>query len=574
MELTTLFSALSQVIFYSIFHGLFVYALVKLILKAFPEMPSSERYKILYLGMIWIFVGFIISFSDAYLTGLEKLESSAQMQTFEHKTNFAGPFKADSLLPGFSTWIAVLYFAGLIVQFTMLLSGLFRVNIIRKRNLENVDLSWNSQLNILSKKLEIEKKVAISLCKETFIPCTIGFLKPIIILPVSIINSLSPAEVEAILLHELAHIRRNDYLFNVIQRIMEMILFFNPAIWLLGKEIRKEREFCCDDLVIQNTSSPLIYAQALLQIADSNTPAKLSLSLSASGEEKYTLLNRIKRLTNMKPMNSNPKHHLFTSLTVVAVCLSLAWIVPAEQVIKNQKENRSGIMLTKADTVMLELPALPSPADAPQAPPTPPVQLMPGLALAPAAPMVPEVPSLSAPAVPAPPAIPFLPDTNELKKQFNSPEWKKQMEVMKKHAEEMKKQFESPEWKKQMADMQLNAEQMKSHALAMQKEFDSPEWKKKIEDMKNHSLEMKKQFDSPEWKKKIEDMKIQAEEMRKQFDSPEWKKKIEDMKINSEEMRKKFDSPEWKKQIEEIQKKAEEAKLEGEKAEKNTKPRN
>ena len=524
MELTTLFSALSEVILYSIFQGFFVYAFVKFILKVFPELPSSERYKILYTGMIWIFASFIISFSNVYLTGLEELESNVQMQAFEHKTFLATAFKADSLLPGFSTWIAVLYFAGLLIQFAMLLFGLFRVNSIRKKSLKKVDYRWQSQLNILSKKLKLDKKVTISLFNNTLVPCTLGFLKPIILFPVAIINNLSPMEVEAILLHELAHIRRNDYLFNIIQRMMEMILFFNPVIWFIGKEIRREREYCCDDLVLQNTSNPIIYAKALLQIAE-NKSNNLRLSLAASGAGKYTLFNRIKRLTNMKTMNSNPKPHLFTTLTVIAVCLSLAWIIPAEQVIKHQKNNRRAISQFKPDTVRFELPAVPNAAEAPPIAPVPSIQSKPDLALAPLAPKVPKVPLMSIPSVnpfvPEPNAIPFPPDTNKLKMKLNSPEWKKHIEEMKSHAEEMKKHFESPEWKKQIADMKANAEQMKFQTLAMQKEFNSPEWKKKIEDMKNHSLEMKKQFDSPEWKKQIEEMKLNSEQIRKQFESPE-----------------------------------------------------
>ena len=532
MELITLFSALSECIIYSIFQGLFVYAFVKLILKFFPELPSSECYKILYMGMIWIFTSFIISFSDVYLAGLEKLESNVQMQAFEHKTALAGAFEAESLLPGFSTWIAVLYFVGILIQFVMLLFGLFRVNSIRKKSLKKVDYRWQSQLNILSKKLKLDKKVTISLFNNTLVPCTIGFLKPIILFPVAIINSLSPMEVEAILLHELAHIRRNDYLFNIIQRMMEMVLFFNPVIWLMGKEIRREREFCCDDLVLQNTSNPVIYARALVQIAEYKSD-NLGLSLSASGSNKHTLFNRIKRLTNMKTMNSNPKPHLFTTLTVVAVCLSLAWIIPAEQVIKRQKNNRTAISQFKPDTVRLNLPAVPNPPEAPPIAPVPPISSNPDPAPAPLAPKFPEVPLMSAPSAapqaPEPNAILFSPDTNKLKNKFSSPEWKKYAEEMKSHAEEMKKHFESPEWKMQIAEMKANAELMKSQALAMEKEFKSPEWKKNIEEMKNHSLEMKKQFDSPEWKKQIEEMKLNSEQIRKQFESPEWKKQMEEI---------------------------------------------
>ncbi len=549
MESTILFSALSEAILYSILHGLFVYVIVKLIMKAFPELPSNQRYKILYMAMIWIFASFIISFSDAYLGGSDKISSSIQMKTGEPYTYSAELFEGEPLMPDYSKWIALIYFAGLLTQSAILLFGLFRINSIRKDSLKNADLRWNTQIKTLSNKLGIVRKISLSISNEALIPFTIGFIKPIILFPVAMINSLSQAEVEAILLHELAHIKRNDYLFNIIQRIMEMILFFNPAIWLIGKEIRREREFCCDDLVIANTANPVIYAHALLQIAE-NKADNLSLSLSASGKEKYTLLNRIKRLTNMKTLNSNPKQRLFTSLAVVAVCLSLAWIVPAEHAIKQQKNNRTAVNQSGQDTVPPSLAPIPKPAEAPSIPPVPELALS---VPAPAA-LLKSVPAPAAiPAPPLAPALPFPADTNELKKKFSSPEWKKHMEEMKSHAEEMKKKFDSPEWKKHMEEMKLNAEEMK-------KKFDSPEWKKHMEEMKLNAEEMKKKFNSPEWKKHIEQMTAQAEEMKKKFDSPEWKKQMEQMKLNAEEMKKKFDSPEWKKQIEQMKLNAEEMK--------------
>ncbi|WP_411272933.1 M56 family metallopeptidase [Daejeonella sp.] len=579
MELTILFSALSQAIFYSILIGLIVYAFVKLIITAFSELPSSDRYKILYTGMIWIFVSFIVSFSDAFLTELNNAKINVPLQTFEQRALSVEAFKSESLLPGISKWIAIIYFAGLLTQSAMLLFSLFQVNRIREKSFRKVDLRLNSQLNLLSKKLNLKKKVTLSIANDTLIPCTIGFIKPIILFPIAIINSLNPAEVEAILLHELAHIKRNDYLFNIIQRIMEMVLFFNPAIWFIGKEIRNEREYCCDDLVIQNTSNPMIYAKALLQIAENKTH-DLNLSLFASGTGKYTLFNRIKRITNMNAMNLNPKPHLLVSLTVVAVCISLAWMIPAEQVVRQQKNNHTAASKIKPDTVRLEIPTVPNPAEAPPIHPIHPMQSMqsihtkPELMLAPLAPNVPElpeVPLMSSPVIPhtpSPIAISFASDTNKLKKKLSSSEWKKHMEEMKIHTEEIKRHFESPEWKKQIADMKVNAEQMKLQAFAMQKEFNSPEWKIKIEEMKKLSIEMKKQFESPEWKKKIDEMKINSEEMRKQFDSPEWKKNIEEMRVNAEEFRKQFDSPEWIKQIEEIKMKSQEIKQEAERVKK------
>ena len=98
------------------------------------------------------------------------------------------------------------------------------------------------------------------------VPCMTGFVKPLILLPVSLSTHLSACEVESILLHELAHIKRNDYLVNLLQQVISVMLFFNPFNRLINRIISQERENSCDDLVVEKTGKPLIYAQALLKL--------------------------------------------------------------------------------------------------------------------------------------------------------------------------------------------------------------------------------------------------------------------------------------------------------------------
>ena len=325
--------------------------------------------------------------------------------------------------------------------------------------------------------MKIEKELTLFLSEKMLIPLTAGFIKPMILFPIALLNRLSEEQVEAILLHELAHIKRHDYLFNILQRIMEIVLFFNPMVWLLAKDIRREREFCCDDLVLDYSANPGIYAHALLQIAEIKLNT-LSLSLSASGEGKYPLLKRIKRITAMKNLNPNPKNHLFTLLGIAAVCLSIAWAVPSRD---------TTILKKTSGTKVTELPEAP----------VPPARLvlkasaaLPELSELPAIPEPPAPPVLPALAVPLAPLSPIPPaplDTNKLKSKFNSPEWKKQMEEMKANADEIKKKFDSPEWKKQMESMKIQAEQMK-------KKFDSPEWKQKVQELQKYKTDTIKRY--------------------------------------------------------------------------------
>ena len=98
------------------------------------------------------------------------------------------------------------------------------------------------------------------------VPTVVGWLRPAILLPIAALASLTPAQVEAILAHELAHIRRHDYAVNVLQTIAETLLFYHPAVWWISKRIRVEREHCCDDIAVAICGDPLGYAQALAEL--------------------------------------------------------------------------------------------------------------------------------------------------------------------------------------------------------------------------------------------------------------------------------------------------------------------
>jgi Zn-dependent protease with chaperone function len=126
-------------------------------------------------------------------------------------------------------------------------------------------------------------------------PMTLGYLKPVILLPVAMINHLTPQQVEAILIHELAHIHRKDYLFQLLVSAVEGLFFFNPFCRLLVRQIKKERENCCDDLVLQHQYDPHTYVSALLSLAIRSQSAQ-RMALAATGDGNRLLLQRAKRI--------------------------------------------------------------------------------------------------------------------------------------------------------------------------------------------------------------------------------------------------------------------------------------
>jgi beta-lactamase regulating signal transducer with metallopeptidase domain len=154
-------------------------------------------------------------------------------------------------------------------------------------------------------------------------PMTLGYLKPVILLPVAMINHLTPQQVEAILIHELAHIHRKDYLFQLLVSAVEGLFFFNPFCRLLVRQIKKERENCCDDLVLQHQYDPHAYVSALLSLAIRSRSVR-HMALAATGDGNRLLLQRAKRILHeQKSAGERPGSRsvmllLFTLLTTMA----------------------------------------------------------------------------------------------------------------------------------------------------------------------------------------------------------------------------------------------------------------
>lgn len=176
--------------------------------------------------------------------------------------------------------------------------------------------------------LGIKKKIAIYVSKSIEIPCVSGFLKPIILLPFTLFNHLSTEQAEAVIIHELAHIKRNDYIINIFQSLIDVLLFFNPFAIVLSNNVRKERENCCDDWVVTYRYNKQLYASALLTL-EQNRSHNFQLLPAATGEKGYLLL-RIKRLFSETPVTYiAPLQKLRLAGTSLTLLIILLIFMPA-----------------------------------------------------------------------------------------------------------------------------------------------------------------------------------------------------------------------------------------------------
>lgn len=197
-----------------------------------------------------------------------------------------------SLLDPALPWLVVLWVGGVLMLSVRLAHGWIAARRLRTHGTRPTSASLHQMLERLAAQLRVTRPVQLLESLIVEVPAVIGALRPVILVPVSAITGLTPQQLEVLLAHELAHVRRYDYLVNVVQCVIETLLFYHPAVWWVSRRVRDEREHCCDDLVVQVCGDPHLYAAALvgMERIRSATPR---LALAATGG---SLLHRVRRL--------------------------------------------------------------------------------------------------------------------------------------------------------------------------------------------------------------------------------------------------------------------------------------
>ena len=189
-------------------------------------------------------------------------------------------------------WIVAFWSLGAVVGLIRLGVGSWNVRRLRRRGTQPVPAVLQRDFDRLVTQLRIARRVRLILSTWVTVPTVTGWIRPAVIVPTCALTGLSPEQLEAVLAHELAHIRRHDYLVNLLQIVVESLLFYHPAVWWVSRQVRAEREHSCDDVAVATCGDALTYARALtaLELSRAQLPA---LALAANGG---SLLHRIRRL--------------------------------------------------------------------------------------------------------------------------------------------------------------------------------------------------------------------------------------------------------------------------------------
>jgi beta-lactamase regulating signal transducer with metallopeptidase domain len=142
------------------------------------------------------------------------------------------------------------------------------------------DGEWTGRIAVLGGRMGLSSRVRVLSSALVRVPCAVGALHPVILVPVGVLAGLSPNQLEAILAHELAHIRRHDYLANLLQTCVETVLFYHPAVWWVSGRVRAEREHCCDDAAVRVCGDAVSYARALATLEAFRGASGLAMAAS------------------------------------------------------------------------------------------------------------------------------------------------------------------------------------------------------------------------------------------------------------------------------------------------------
>ena len=193
-------------------------------------------------------------------------------------------------------WLLLGWAAGVLLLSTRFLGSWVQVQRLRRRSASPVPAEWHLVLSRLCRELQLSRTVRLLQSAAVEVPTALGWLRPVILLPACALAGLSPLQLEAILAHELAHIRRGDFLVNLLQSLVEVLLFYHPAVWWLSARIRAERELCCDDVAAELCGDPLLLARALTDLEalrETPAPTPTHLALAANGG---SLMHRVRHL--------------------------------------------------------------------------------------------------------------------------------------------------------------------------------------------------------------------------------------------------------------------------------------
>lgn len=326
-----LLKAISWTLVHSIWQGFLLAFFAGLVILLTKKSTSALRYNVLAVLFLVFLIGTGLTFQYEFQT--ENTETITRLNLPVQELQFQFGQGGTTILYGDYSQIIIDFLnqnANLIVLiwfviFCIRCFGIFGSlsHIYRIRNYKTQQPSefWQHKITELSARIQFHKTIILLESRLVKVPSVTGFFKPMILIPAGLLTQLPQDQIEAILLHELAHIRRKDYVINILQRFAEILFFFNPGLLWVSSILHDERENCCDDIAIAASESKAKFVHALVSFEEYNL--KNNALVMGFGGSKNHLLNRAKRIiyNNNKTLNAVEKTILSFSIVAVSIIM-------------------------------------------------------------------------------------------------------------------------------------------------------------------------------------------------------------------------------------------------------------
>ncbi len=330
--MTAMAQALSTALLHFVWQGVAVALILWMALFLLRKRSAHARYLAACAALAVLAVMPVVTAAVAYtpvgVASLNLYRTAGAPPAISAEPGGAGSPQTD-WLARLQSWALPAWSLGVLLFSVRLVWGCRQVSLLRRRG-EPAAASLLATVAGLGTRLGLYRPVRVLITPASDGPSVVGWIRPVILLPSATLLGLTTQQLEAVLAHELAHIRRHDYLVNLLQTLVETLLFYHPAVWWTSAQIRHERELCCDDLAVRSCGDALCYARALtrLERLRAMTPR---LVLGSTGG---SLLYRVQRLAGAGAHEYGPSKLsgiLAFGLGLACFALNLHWARGQEQ---------------------------------------------------------------------------------------------------------------------------------------------------------------------------------------------------------------------------------------------------
>lgn len=314
-NIAIIINALGWTLIHFLWQGMLVASLMWLLLKLIPQQRSQWR----YLGSLGLYFLLLPVSINTFIFFFKSAAAPAVLALDLPMVSVAAGVK-----PGMDFWlnegiepllplVVLLWALGVSLLAIRTLIGWAGTRLLVRKNVESISAGLQRRVDGLIGRLHVRQAVSVLVSSKVKVPTVIGWIKPVILLPASVLARLPVQQLEMIIAHELGHIHRYDYLVNLLQVLIDTLFFYHPQVRWMSRSIRQEREHCCDDFVLNHECKPSVYARALANLEILRQPSHAT-ALAATGGD---LLHRVHRIANSESPGKSAGFAQFAMMTVL-----------------------------------------------------------------------------------------------------------------------------------------------------------------------------------------------------------------------------------------------------------------